>query len=305
MPEIPIHITRDDVSKGGIKDMGFLDGSFGAVTKWFSDGESSGLNLDYLEQFGNTILPYELVLPPNPDSKCGWDKATELRNIEHMISLQPSLSLKQFEDPSSTSFKQFQNAFSFLLKQSSPTLTFHRFNAPLSLFLHACQSSNPLVENLYIAQAQLADLPRELRADLPTPNLVLKAGKGDIYDSNLWLGLPPTYTPLHKDPNPNLFVQLVGRKRVTLFPPHVGRAMFRLVQERVGGGGNASARGEEMMEGEERGVLDELVWGSDGSGEGREVDVQRGEGLFIPKGWWHCVKSLGEGVNGSVNWWFR
>lgn len=302
-PEVPVHITREEGT-----GCGFLDGANGlrAGGKWFEDlgngegdgGEGMGLKLGYLETFGDVILPYELVLPAHSGTESGggeWGKEKEEENIQHLLSLFTKSPIEQHT---------FDKAFSNLLVQSSPSQTFHRFPAPLSLFLHAARSRNPKVRNLYIAQAQLLDLPHELRMDLPTPELVLKTGKGDVYDANLWLGIPPTYTPLHRDPNPNLFVQLRGCKCVRMFPGRVGGEMFRVARERVRGG-EGNLRGSEMMEGREREVMDGLVWGADGSGLGREVVVREGEGLFVPRGWWHCVVSEGQGVNGSVNWWFR
>lgn len=67
-------------------------------------------------------------------------------------------------------------------------------------------------------------------------------------------------------------------------------------------------RGAEMMEGREREVLERIVWrGGEGrwDEEGWECEVGVGDGLFIPKGWWHSIKGVGEGMIGSVNWWFR
>merc|ERR1711939_126191 len=188
---------------------------------------------------------------------------------------------------------------------------FARIEQPLSFFLDA---STPLLApptaNVYLAQASLSDLPKGLREDVPTPELVLNAGKGDVYNSSIWLGLAPTYTPLHRDPNPNLFVQLAGRKTVRLYQPKVGHGIFAKVQERIGGSANAAIRGEEMMQGAEKKALEEEVWG--GSDDGRrmrdealEEEVSSGDGLFIPKGWWHSIKGTGEGMTGSVNWWFR
>merc|ERR1711939_1149989 len=105
----------------------------------------------------------------------------------------------------------------------------------------------PPTANVYLAQASLSDLPKGLREDVPTPELVLNAGKGDVYNSSIWLGLAPTYTPLHRDPNPNLFVQLAGRKTVRLYQPKVGHGIFAQVQERIGGA--------------EKKALEEEVWG--------------------------------------------
>lgn len=180
---------------------------------------------------------------------------------------------------------------------------FIRVDQPLSFFLRASDGSLEGAA-VYLAQASLSDLPKGLAADVPTPEIVLKAGKGDIYDSSLWIGRAPTYTPLHRDPNPNLFVQLAGTKRVRLFRPEVGGEIFARVQRIVGGTGSATMRGEEMMTGEERRVLEEAVWEGKHQvvpeGHGQECEVSAGDGLFIPKGWWHSIKGIGEGMTGSV-----
>lgn len=187
-----------------------------------------------------------------------------------------------------------------------------RFDAPLALLIAALrynsQTKGPSrLRQLYIAQSSLDDLPKELSRDLPAPRVVAEAGRGDIYASSVWLGLEPTYTPLHRDPNPNLFVQLRGFKGVRLLPPQDGDAVFRQVQERLGRwGGNSRIRGAEMMEGPERKLLRDVVWKEPGWPL-QEAQLGPGDALFIPKGWWHSVRSrYGDGrLNGSVNWWFR
>ena len=191
------------------------------------------------------------------------------------------------------------------------TVSFRQFHAPLALFLdwmHAAEAS-PQSAQLYLAQCQLLDLPPILRQDFPTPDLVAQAGKGDIYDTNVWIGHPPTYTPLHRDPNPNLFVQLAGQKVVRLLAPAEGQGVFSAVRQRLGKSGGKEAavfRGEEMMQGQERALLDEMVWnvpvaGETEGGMGYEAHLEAGDGLFIPKGWWHSIKGIGEGVTASVS----
>ncbi|KAL6708413.1 hypothetical protein ACN47E_002676 [Coniothyrium glycines] len=189
-----------------------------------------------------------------------------------------------------------------LSRSTPPTTSFERFEAPFSLLLAHMRSADTPDTRLYLAQHSLADLPAALQADVPIPPLVARLGRGDIYASSLWMGRPPTRTPLHRDPNPNLFVQLAGRKRVRLMRPDVGRALY----ERVGNGlGRANMRGDEMMQGREMEALEEAVWEDDAEGPGVEAELSSGDGLYIPLGWWHAVHGVRRGANASVNWWFR
>lgn len=180
---------------------------------------------------------------------------------------------------------------------------FERFQAPLSLLFSHITASQDLSTRLYLAQCSLEDLPGELRSDLPMPNMIPHMGKGDIYGSSLWMGRPPTYTPLHRDPNPNLFVQLAGKKIIRLMKPDVGRELYERVRA---GSGHANMRGEEMMVGEESQRLDEAVWGDgaileDTRAEGWQATLESGDGLYIPLGWWHSVRGVGSSVNASVS----
>lgn len=244
-----------------------------AVSKWFlpaGHGSTSvaRLNARYLSAYGQTIVPLEIT------------------NKGDFVRIENSLAF----------FLEFVNATTStyqLTSKSNPSSPHSAHELPTA--------------TIYIAQASLPDLPPNMQADLPTPELVLRAGKGDVYDSSIWLGQAPTYTPLHKDPNPNLFVQLAGRKLVRLYAPKAGNRIFSEVQEMIGGRGTASMRGEEMMHGEERKALEKAVWGDeeDQARDGWEAELESGDALFIPKGWWHSVKGVGEGINGSVNWWFR
>lgn len=193
-------------------------------------------------------------------------------------------------------------------------IEFQRTEAPLRFLLSILQAQSEFPREdqpqIYIAQAPLPSLPQVLQSDLLTPSLVQHAGRGHIYDSSLWLGLAPTYTPLHKDPNPNLFVQLAGQKVIRIFRPEIGREVFETVARGMGSESALREGSEEMMKGEGRKSLETAVWGEgiwsgDGHILGYEASLGVGDAVFVPKGWWHSVRSVGDGIVGSVNWWFR
>lgn len=243
-----------------------------AVERWFHPQSPSNslarLNTEYLERHGaNAFVPLEFTQLPTAES----------------------------ESP-------------------NQELSFQRFSAPLSLFLQWMETAETQPQQstrLYLAQCQLLDLPKPLHEDFPIPELVSQAGRGDIYDTNVWIGHPPTYTPLHRDPNPNLFVQLAGEKVVRMVSPDDGFKLFGAARRHIGKSGGreeAAFRGEEMMQGPERALLEKVVWDdadteTDGLTRGREgyeASLEAGDGLFIPKGWWHSIKGIGEGATGSV-----
>ena len=224
-----------------------------AIEKWFLPStpttNSHELNLAYLSQYGDSIVPLELT------------------------------------------------------RSTAQTSSFERFDAPLSLLLAHISGPETPDTRLYLAQHSLEDLPAPLQSDLPTPSLLSQLGRGDIYASSLWMGRPPTRTPLHRDPNPNLFVQLAGQKIVRLMRPDVGRGVYEQVRREVGReAGKANMRGQEMMEGREMELLEEAIWGENGGveAEGVEAELHRGDGLYIPLGWWHAVRGVGSGANASV-----
>jgi len=268
-----------------------------AMNRWFQAPEpapaaSAGLN-SYLDGFSTVELPYEYVYDGASDDS--------LASFESWL-LASEDGLRQGLAPFVSECLHAERP------QTGPRLL--RFMAPLALLMAASRfneaSSHPLTQ-LYVAQAALSDLPHALQADVETPELVRWAGRGDVYGSSIWLGLEPTYTPWHRDPNPNMFYQLCSAKTIRLAPPGPGEDIFRQVQARLGTSGSSRIRGEEMMQGQERIALDEAIWGLDAPGFVRESELQAGDALFVPKGWWHSVKSIGSAgrINGSVNWWFR
>lgn len=295
----------DDLTPARLPSNTFCD--LPAIHKWFTEERTSKdppqaattlLNATYLSKFGATIVPLEIT------------NNAHFARIEQSLSfflecVKASTSTYNTSSPHNRYFSAYVPGARAIRKSNTA-----KGRAPSNDFFTSSASSlTAPTAQVYLAQAPLADLPRALSQDVPTPDIVLKAGKGDVYDSSIWLGQAPTYTPLHRDPNPNLFVQLAGRKVVRLVRPEIGRGIFAKVQENIGGDASATMRGEEMMQGKEKEALEEEVWGEE-SAAGKSYDVWetelgRGDGLFIPKGWWHSIKGVGQGMTGSVNWWFR
>lgn len=256
-----------------------------ALSRWFlqkHDSNAWELNQEYLSPFGDALLPLELTQRDPNTGKITFQRSDVPLSI----------------------FLTWAALYSSTLPHSTNSFTQYR-------------SQTDATPSLYLAQSPLASLPALLQHDLPTPSLVSEAGLNDIYSSSVWLGPANSYTPLHRDPNPNLFVQMAGKKVVRLFKPEVGRGLMGRARAQIRGGGGReigrkreemNIRGEEMMMGEEREILEHAVWGADEEGkgdEGMEARLERGDALFIPNGWWHSVKGAGEGITGSVNWWFR
>lgn len=104
-----------------------------------------------------------------------------------------------------------------------------------------------------------------------------------------WLGPPQTVTGFHTDWVHNLLAQIHGRKEILLVAPHQSKLMYR-------------SRKYDFRSQLSEIVIDEKTL--DNFPDFRNVDVFRvvllpGEMLFIPKGWWHYVKSLDISI--SVN----
>ncbi|OBT73960.1 hypothetical protein VF21_07456 [Pseudogymnoascus sp. 05NY08] len=341
IPQTPILIQRTETDPAKIA----AGAGIPAIDRWFKGKEARVgddvvfFHEEYLKAFESTVLPYELVTPVF-NSQDGQDILRRFisENISSLSKYLPAgvgtieellrdcalvdgdnapgrnTSQPAEADITSTTLGAkldgplTEHQVELLGRHAPLFQKFHSFHAPLELIITASRrklsSAQFGLPGLYIAQAQMADLPQQLRDDLPTPELVLKAGKGDVYDANVWIGTPPTFTPLHKDPNPNLFVQLSSSKKVRIFEPRKGQAIFAAVRRKIGASPTAAFRGEEMMQGRERVELKEAVW-DPANLDGHEVAVRPGDALFIPKGWWHSIKSEGDGLNASANWWFR
>ncbi|XP_049877468.1 HSPB1-associated protein 1 [Pectinophora gossypiella] len=117
------------------------------------------------------------------------------------------------------------------------------------------------------------------------------ADKG-IADSTLWVGSSGAHTPAHKDTyGVNIVAQLHGKKRWILFPPETGGLKPTRVPY------------------EESSVYSELNFYCplnlepfSGLVGGRLVELNAGDALFVPQGWWHYVQNV-DPLNITMNIW--
>ena len=188
----------------------------------------------------------------------------------------------------------------------------------------------------YLAQARLFDLIPELQNDAPVPDSVfIEATRNASEIRQLaWLGPCGTFSPLHTDVPHNYFVQVVGVKRVRLFPPgiisdavipralppldtntsslpeialhallpvspEIMKASIELLESWKS---NNSASASSLPP-------PELAWAAlypkyaQGTIEPLDFILRPGDALFIPSGWWHSMSALS--VSFSVSFWWE
>lgn len=192
----------------------------------------------------------------------------------------------------------------------------------------------------YLAQHDLfAQIP-ELRADIAVPDYcysrIPEPGKECLSSAdvefeddadrevmlNAWFGPAHTISPLHTDPHHNILAQVVGCKYVRLYAPsqtvklyprvHEGEvdmsntsqvdvdSAMRVLEERYIAPGSDVTATEDAVQELRQHFVDQFP-----NFEGLEYVegyLGAGECLFIPRGWWHFIKSMEASCSVSF-WW--
>ncbi|CAE7496153.1 kdm8, partial [Symbiodinium microadriaticum] len=158
----------------------------------------------------------------------------------------------------------------------------------------------------YLAQYQLFDQIPSLRADICIPQYchALTSADTEALSSQFnddtrtgddplisaWLGPAGTVSPLHNDPYSNILAQVVGRKYLRLYDMRDTAKLY----PRDGCQCNNS-----FVDVDD---IDEHRFPLFSSAPSWQCVLESGEMLFIPRHWWHYVRSLN--VSFSVSFWF-
>ena len=141
-------------------------------------------------------------------------------------------------------------------------------------------------------------LPAEMRRDLGSL-AALSTPFRPVVESNLWAGEPGISSPLHYDAAHNVFAQLRGTKRFLLFPPNASAALH--VYPRVHPSTRQSQLDLRRLPPPPSFPRFHAARAARALGA-QEVVLGPGDGLFIPAGCWHHVRSLSTAF--SVSFWF-
>jgi hypothetical protein len=139
----------------------------------------------------------------------------------------------------------------------------------------------------YLAQHPLLDHIPILRKDILEP-IYLQAGRGIVNSINAWIGPCGTVSPLHTDQHENLFVQVVGKKYIRLYPPDQTEFLYARDDILSNTSNIVDLESDEFPNLKNAKFVDGIV--------------EPGDLLYIPKGWWHYVESLSISI--SISYWF-
>jgi len=150
-------------------------------------------------------------------------------------------------------------------------------------------------------QFYLASLPvhkyfKEIESDYNTPDIPKEQGKS----ANLWIGFKGQVTPLHHDWSSGdpgmdgLHAVVCGRKLFKLYDPSLNLKCFKRKSE----WGLFHHAAVDDIENPNFDLFPEVK-----NAVGIDAVIEQGEMLFIPKLWWHHVRTLEPSI--SLNFWFQ
>lgn len=158
----------------------------------------------------------------------------------------------------------------------------------LADFIDSLQDPAPR-EPRYLSALSLERHLPDLARDVAFPKVTSRLP--GLSQLSLWISRPGTITQLHYDRSHNLFAQIVGRKRFHLYAPARRK---ELAPAQVDGNWAAVVSQLELP----APVAVARLPVAD-----IELELEPGELLFLPYGWWHRVESVGACVSVNLWWW--
>jgi len=168
---------------------------------------------------------------------------------------------------------------------------------PFSDFVREWQTSQHASH--YLASLPIKKHFPELENDIIPPCYAQEQKKS----GNLWIGMAGQVTAVHHDWSggdpgmDGLHVVVQGRKLFKLFDPLTNAKCFKRKQE--WGHFHQALVDIEAVEEEQKDIFPEYFLNA----KFFEIELRAGEALFIPKLWWHHVRTLENSI--AVNFWFQ
>jgi hypothetical protein len=154
----------------------------------------------------------------------------------------------------------------------------HRRTAPFDAFIDRIASAqgNEAYLTAYNSARNiqaLASLAKDVR---PPPDLL--TAEGEHSHGMMWIGPAGAWTPLHHDLTNNLIAQVVGRKRLLLAPPGYTSRLYN--------------RQHVFSDVQDLERFDASLFPDLAGVHVYPVELEPGEALFVPLGWWHQARAL-------------
>jgi len=139
--------------------------------------------------------------------------------------------------------------------------------------------------------SSLRELPEELRADAPPPDYLSGTR---LQNAKLWIGPSGIVSSMHRDLADNLHAQVAGRKRFTLVAPQQSACVYpNSFFDAVPNGCGVDIEHPDYARFPRLREAEMFV-----------AELGPGDVIYIPRGWWHHVRTLDLSI--SVNfWWAR
>jgi Cupin-like domain len=157
---------------------------------------------------------------------------------------------------------------------------------------HMTSDSLSSRSSMYMAQHPLSTYMPVLNNDFEVPKWAAVSGDGLDHSVtvNFWIGTINTGTRLHHDSQDNFLVQVIGRKRVTLFD----RDQTSCLHVSAAAKSNFSPVDVDQPDFTAHPQFVDAV--------GMTTLLEPGDALYIPAGVWHWVRACEPSV--SINFWF-